>query len=57
MLRELITSDVIRIHSDATDWKDAVSKSCEALIENGAIEQATWTLFTAHTKSSVLTTW
>ncbi|GAJ70092.1 ascorbate-specific PTS system, EIIA component [Vibrio sp. JCM 18904] len=38
MLRELITSDVIRIHSDATDWKDAVSKSCEALIENGAIE-------------------
>ncbi|MHA2763106.1 PTS sugar transporter subunit IIA [Vibrio harveyi] len=38
MLRELITSDVIRIHSDAIDWKDAVSKSCEALIENGAIE-------------------
>ncbi|EGR1117717.1 TPA: PTS sugar transporter subunit IIA [Vibrio parahaemolyticus] len=38
MLRELITSDVIRIHSDATDWKDAISKSCEALIENGAIE-------------------
>ncbi|EKO4250876.1 TPA: PTS sugar transporter subunit IIA [Vibrio parahaemolyticus] len=38
MLRELITSDVIRIHSDATDWTDAISKSCEALIENGAIE-------------------
>ncbi|HHX8509357.1 TPA: PTS sugar transporter subunit IIA [Vibrio diabolicus] len=38
MLRELITSDVIRIHSDATDWKDAISTSCEALIENGAIE-------------------
>ncbi|HHF2976457.1 TPA: PTS sugar transporter subunit IIA [Vibrio diabolicus] len=38
MLCELITSDVIRIHSDATDWKDAISKSCEALIENGAIE-------------------
>ncbi|EJE8674287.1 PTS sugar transporter subunit IIA [Vibrio parahaemolyticus] len=38
MLRELITSDVIRIHSDATGWKDAISKSCEALIENGAIE-------------------
>ncbi|HHF3068303.1 TPA: PTS sugar transporter subunit IIA [Vibrio diabolicus] len=38
MLRELITSDVIRIHSDATDWKDAISKSCEALIEHGAIE-------------------
>ncbi|ANQ57909.1 PTS sugar transporter subunit IIA [Vibrio parahaemolyticus] len=38
MLRELITSDVIRIHSDAADWKDAISKSCEALIENGAIE-------------------
>ncbi|HHF0551824.1 TPA: PTS sugar transporter subunit IIA [Vibrio antiquarius] len=38
MLRELITSDVIHIHSDATDWKDAISKSCEALIENGAIE-------------------
>ncbi|MBM4901694.1 PTS sugar transporter subunit IIA [Vibrio parahaemolyticus] len=38
MLRELITSDVIRIQSDATDWKDAISKSCEALIENGAIE-------------------
>ncbi|CAH0537231.1 PTS sugar transporter subunit IIA [Vibrio marisflavi] len=38
MLRELITSDVIRIHKDASDWKDAIHKSCEALIENGSIE-------------------
>ncbi|WP_038173354.1 MULTISPECIES: PTS sugar transporter subunit IIA [Vibrio] len=38
MLSELITPDVIRIHSDATNWKDAVTKSCQALIDNGAIE-------------------
>ncbi|WP_159651123.1 PTS sugar transporter subunit IIA [Vibrio atypicus] len=38
MLSELITSDVIRIHSTATDWKEAVTLSCEALIENGSVE-------------------
>ncbi|ASA56944.1 PTS sugar transporter subunit IIA [Vibrio gazogenes] len=38
MLRELITPDVVRIHADATDWKDAIEKSCAALIENHAIE-------------------
>ncbi|MCQ8156376.1 PTS sugar transporter subunit IIA, partial [Vibrio parahaemolyticus] len=36
--RELITSDLIRIHSDATDWKDSIRKSCEDFIENSAIE-------------------
>lgn len=38
MLRELITSDVIRIYPEATDWKDAIHKSCEALLESKAIE-------------------
>lgn len=37
MLNELITADVIRLHRDAEDWKDAIQKSCQALIENGAI--------------------
>ncbi|MDC0609619.1 PTS sugar transporter subunit IIA [Vibrio sp.] len=38
MLRELITSDVIRIYPTASDWKDAIQKSCDALIENKSIE-------------------
>ncbi|EKF9765096.1 PTS sugar transporter subunit IIA [Vibrio cholerae] len=38
MLSELITSDVIRIYPNAADWKDAVQKSCRALIDNGAVE-------------------
>jgi len=38
MLSELITSDVIRVHPQATDWQDAVQKSCQALIDNGAVE-------------------
>lgn len=38
MLSELITSDVIRVHADANDWQDAVTKSCQALIDNGAVE-------------------
>jgi len=38
MLSELITPDVIRIHADASDWKDAVKKSCQALLDNGAVE-------------------
>ncbi|ENT6806827.1 PTS sugar transporter subunit IIA [Vibrio vulnificus] len=38
MLNELITSDVIRVHPQATDWQDAVQKSCQALIDNGAVE-------------------
>ncbi|EJL6479079.1 TPA: PTS sugar transporter subunit IIA [Vibrio cholerae] len=38
MLSELITSDVIRIYPNAADWKDAVQKSCQALIDNGAVE-------------------
>ncbi|QXC56097.1 PTS sugar transporter subunit IIA [Vibrio mimicus] len=38
MLSELITSDVIRIYPNAVDWKDAVQKSCQALIDNGAVE-------------------
>ncbi|TQQ02679.1 PTS sugar transporter subunit IIA [Vibrio cholerae] len=38
MLSELITSDVIRIYPNAADWKDAVQKSCQTLIDNGAVE-------------------
>lgn len=38
MLSELITSDVIRIYPNAADWKDAMQKSCQALIDNGAVE-------------------
>ncbi|EPC8368008.1 PTS sugar transporter subunit IIA [Vibrio cholerae] len=38
MLSELITSDVIRIYPNTADWKDAVQKSCQALIDNGAVE-------------------
>ncbi|HGE5981343.1 TPA: PTS sugar transporter subunit IIA [Vibrio cholerae] len=38
MLSELITSEVIRIYPNAADWKDAVQKSCQALIDNGAVE-------------------
>lgn len=38
MLRELITPDVIRIHTDAKDWQDAIDKACAALLTNGAIE-------------------
>ncbi|EOW9125839.1 PTS sugar transporter subunit IIA [Vibrio cholerae] len=38
MLSELITSDVIRIYPNAADWKDAVQKSCQALIDNSAVE-------------------
>ncbi|TQO70838.1 PTS sugar transporter subunit IIA [Vibrio cholerae] len=38
MLSELITSDVIRIYPNAADWKEAVQKSCQALIDNGAVE-------------------
>lgn len=38
MLRELITSDVIRIYPEARNWKDAIQKSCETLIENKSIE-------------------
>lgn len=38
MLSELITSDVISIYPNAADWKDAVQKSCQALIDNGAVE-------------------
>lgn len=38
MLSELITSDVIRVHAEASDWKDAVQKSCQALLDNGAVE-------------------
>lgn len=38
MLSELITSDVIRVHAEASDWKDAVQKSCQALLDNGAVD-------------------
>lgn len=38
MLRTLITSDVIRIYPKADDWKDAIQKSCQSLIENQSIE-------------------
>ncbi|NOI79796.1 PTS sugar transporter subunit IIA [Vibrio tubiashii] len=38
MLSELITFDVIRVHAEASDWKDAVQKSCQALLDNGAVE-------------------
>ena len=38
MLSELITSDVIRVHAEASDWKDAVKKSCQALLDNDAVE-------------------
>ncbi|OAJ93278.1 PTS sugar transporter subunit IIA [Vibrio bivalvicida] len=38
MLSELITSDVIRVHAEASDWEDAVQKSCQALLDNGAVE-------------------
>ncbi|MGL6170641.1 MAG: PTS sugar transporter subunit IIA, partial [Vibrio sp.] len=38
MLRELITREVIRIYPSASDWRDAVQKSCQALIDNGAVE-------------------
>ncbi|MCW8334056.1 PTS sugar transporter subunit IIA [Vibrio paucivorans] len=38
MLSELITPEVIRVHATADDWKDAVSKSCQALIDTKAIE-------------------
>ncbi|MGL4381443.1 MAG: PTS sugar transporter subunit IIA [Vibrio sp.] len=38
MLRELITREVIRIYPSANGWRDAVQKSCQALIDNGAVE-------------------
>ena len=38
MLNKLLTADVIRIHSSALDWQDAITKSCQPLIDNGAIE-------------------
>lgn len=38
MLSELITSDVVRVHETASDWKEAIEQSCAALLETRAIE-------------------
>ncbi|CAH0535742.1 Ascorbate-specific PTS system EIIA component [Vibrio stylophorae] len=38
MLSTLLTPDVISIHKSADDWRDAIQKSCAALIANGSIE-------------------
>ncbi|MGD8171848.1 PTS sugar transporter subunit IIA [Vibrio sp. TRT 21S02] len=38
MLRELITKDVIRVYPEAADWKEAIQKSCQALLDQKAIE-------------------
>ncbi|EAS45618.1 PTS mannitol transporter subunit IIA [Photobacterium profundum] len=38
MLKELLTTDVIRIHESADNWQQAIELSCQALIEKGAVE-------------------
>lgn len=38
MLTDLLTPDVIRIHSDCKDWRHAVALACEPLLTNGSIE-------------------
>lgn len=38
MLKALLTSDVIQIVSQAKDWREAITISCQPLIDNGSIE-------------------
>ncbi len=38
MLNQLLTLDVIQVLPSAKDWRDAVTKSCQPLINKGAIE-------------------
>lgn len=38
MLSELLTRDTIRVNVEAADWKDAVRKGGEVLVENGLVE-------------------
>lgn len=38
MLTDLLTPDVIRIHTDCKDWRHAVALACEPLLTNGSIE-------------------
>lgn len=38
MLSELLTKDTIKVNVEAADWKDAVRKGGEVLVENGLVE-------------------
>ncbi|MBW3695856.1 PTS sugar transporter subunit IIA [Vibrio sp. T187] len=38
MLSELLTKDVIRVHSESENWQDAIRKACQPLLDNGSIE-------------------
>lgn len=38
MLSELLTKDTIKVNVDAADWKEAVRKGGEILVENGSVE-------------------
>ncbi|WP_039908250.1 PTS sugar transporter subunit IIA [Candidatus Regiella insecticola] len=38
MLKELLTSDVIQIVPQASNWRDAIAIACRPLIDNDAIE-------------------
>lgn len=38
MLKELLTADVVQIVPACTDWRHAVSLSCQPLLDNGTVE-------------------
>lgn len=38
MLKTLLTSNVIQLIKNTEDWRDAVTKSCQPLIDNGSIQ-------------------
>ncbi len=40
MLKELLSTDVIRIHESADDWQNAIELACEPLIANGSIDSS-----------------
>ncbi|MEI9598271.1 PTS sugar transporter subunit IIA [Moellerella wisconsensis] len=38
MLKTLLTADVIQVLPSATNWRDAVTQSCQPLINNGSVQ-------------------
>lgn len=40
VLKELLTEDTIKLNVEASDWEDAVRKSGELLLDNGAIDKS-----------------
>jgi len=40
LLKELLSTDVIRIHDSADGWQNAIELACEPLIVNGAIDSS-----------------